>query len=115
VAAPAWTESVCNWHNGLFARPAGWVERVNAMVAAEELERPRPCIRGSRPFGGDAWARRTLPNRAELFQEWPAIAACNSKPIGTSNGRIKSICSLQETSMIHWARSRFAQRNRGNF
>jgi putative transposase len=41
------------------ARPAGWVERVNAMVAAEELERLRLCVRRSRPFGDDAWVRRT--------------------------------------------------------
>ena len=34
-------------------RPAGrMVERVNAMVANEELERLRSCIRRSRPFGG---------------------------------------------------------------
>jgi putative transposase len=41
------------------ARPAGWVERVNAMVANEQLERLRLCIRRSRPFGDDAWVRRT--------------------------------------------------------
>jgi hypothetical protein len=44
--------SVCNWPNGLFARPPGWVEVVNAMAAAEELERLRSCIRRSRPFAG---------------------------------------------------------------
>jgi hypothetical protein len=33
-----------------FARPAGWVERVNAMLAEEELGRLRSCIRRSRPF-----------------------------------------------------------------
>ena len=37
------------------ARPAGWVEQVNAMVAKEELERLRPSVRRSRPF-----ARRRL-------------------------------------------------------
>jgi len=41
------------------ARPAGWVELVNDMVAEEELQRLRSCVRRSRPFGDDAWVRRT--------------------------------------------------------
>jgi REP element-mobilizing transposase RayT len=47
--------SVCNWPNGLPARPAGWVEQVNAMAANEELGRLRSCVRRSRSF-----ARRRL-------------------------------------------------------
>jgi hypothetical protein len=46
AAAPPWTGSVCNWPNGLLARPAGRVEQVNAMVAKEELERLRSCSKG---------------------------------------------------------------------
>jgi hypothetical protein len=45
AAAPPWTGSVCNWPNGLLARPAGRVEQVNAMVAKEEIERLRSCVR----------------------------------------------------------------------
>jgi hypothetical protein len=74
-AAPAWTGSVCNWPNGLFARPAGWVEVVNAMVAAEEkrsavrtlqaavVHPAQPAICQTTPGcggrrGGWAWNRR---------------------------------------------------------
>jgi hypothetical protein len=53
--APAWTREACATGPMALARPAGWVERVNAMVANEELERLRSCVRPSRPF-----ARRRL-------------------------------------------------------
>jgi len=39
--------------------PAGWVERVNPMVANEQIERLRSSVRRSRPFEDDAWVRRT--------------------------------------------------------
>jgi len=55
-------------------RPAGrMVERVNAMVANEELERLRSCIRRSRPFGDDAWVRwtaRRLGLESTLRDPW---------------------------------------------
>ena len=69
--------SVCNWPNGLPARPAGRGERVNAMAAKEEIERLQSRVRRrstgsrlrSRPFtrrrggcggrrGGWAWSQR---------------------------------------------------------
>ena len=52
--APAWTPKgvqSAQWP----PRPAGCVERVNAMVAREELDRLRSCVRRTRPF-----ARRRL-------------------------------------------------------
>jgi len=60
TTAPAWTPNRVQLANGLLARPAGWVERVNAIVAKEELERLRSCVRRrstssrlrSRPFAG---------------------------------------------------------------
>ena len=41
--------------SGLLARLAGWVERVNAVAAKDEIERLGSCARRSRPF-----ARRRL-------------------------------------------------------
>ena len=63
TTAPGWTPKRVQLADGLLARPAGWVERVNAMAANEELERLRLCVRRrstssrlrSRPF-----ARRRL-------------------------------------------------------
>jgi hypothetical protein len=78
------------------ARPAGWVERVNAMVAKEEFERPGSCIRRSRPFGDDAWVRRTarrLGLESTLRDPWGP-----KKPSPAQRRRIrggKEECPLQ--------------------
>lgn len=41
-------------------RPAGWIRRVNGPISAQELEQLRVCIARSRPFGGEAWIRKTV-------------------------------------------------------
>jgi hypothetical protein len=42
------------------SRPAGWAERVNAMVANEGLERLRLGVQRSGDSRDDAWARRRV-------------------------------------------------------
>ena len=41
-------------------RPAGWTNRVNAALTANELDRIRVSIDRGRPYGGDTWVRRTV-------------------------------------------------------
>lgn len=40
-------------------RPADWVDRVNAAMPPEELERVRASVVRGRPFGAPAWVART--------------------------------------------------------
>ena len=40
-------------------RPRGWTRLVNAPQTAAEEEALRESVRRGRPFGGDAWQRRT--------------------------------------------------------
>jgi putative transposase len=39
--------------------PADWLSRVNAPIPGKEHERMRISMARSRPFGDDAWVRRT--------------------------------------------------------
>jgi len=41
-------------------RPDDWTDRVNAALTAKELDRVRTSIERGRPYGGDAWVRRTV-------------------------------------------------------
>ena len=41
------------------SRPRDWVERVNGAQTAAELEAIRMSVERSRPFGGEAWVKRT--------------------------------------------------------
>ena len=40
-------------------RPRGWARLVNTPQTAAEEQALRECVRRGRPFGGDAWQRRT--------------------------------------------------------
>ena len=40
--------------------PADWVKRVNRPETSKELERLRTSVNRGRPFGGEAWTRRTV-------------------------------------------------------
>ena len=40
-------------------RPRGWLRTVNLPQHQRELDRLRSCIRRGRPYGDDAWVRRT--------------------------------------------------------
>jgi len=54
-------------------RPVGWVERVNAMVAKEELERPRRASGAAGHSPDDGWERRTtrrLGFESTLHDPW---------------------------------------------
>ena len=41
------------------SRPAGWVQRVNAVITPKEREAWRASLERSRPFGDDAWTIKT--------------------------------------------------------
>jgi putative transposase len=41
-------------------RPDDWIDRVNAALTAKELNRVRVSIDRGRPYGGDAWVKRTV-------------------------------------------------------
>jgi hypothetical protein len=55
------------------ARPAGWIERVNAMAADEDLERLRLCIRRSRPFEDDGIGHVEETGRIATFFGTPDL------------------------------------------
>ncbi len=40
-------------------RPGNWSKRVNETLEESEIERLRTSVVRGRPFGGDAWVKRT--------------------------------------------------------
>jgi putative transposase len=47
------------WRGEPVVRDAAWLKRVNAALSASDLQRLRLSVARERPFGDDAWTRRT--------------------------------------------------------
>jgi putative transposase len=48
---------LCDWP---IARPANWIERVNAAIDPRELARLELCEHREQPYGEESWVRRTV-------------------------------------------------------
>ncbi len=68
-------------------RPADWTDRVNAAMTAEELDRLRVSFERGRPYGGDAWVRRTV---TELHLEHTVRPEGRPKKLSTPAVRKKN-------------------------
>jgi hypothetical protein len=47
------------WHDDPPRCDPAWVARVNVLLSAGDLQRPRESVARDRPFGGEEWTRQT--------------------------------------------------------